>query len=194
MPPLTEMTCQVLFLGSPLIMVALFGGLCIKYDLLPFLKKPLDMGISWKGVRLFGANKTWRGFGYNMVFCLLGAWSQGLLQQWGAIPPWLRLADYEKDWILLGVLMGLGMTLGELPNSFLKRRLGIPPGMKARGIFGALFMLFDQIDIAIGIWACLYLPLRPSPALVLWSLALAVILHLAVSLLGYLFGMPKTIF
>jgi hypothetical protein len=84
------------------------------------------------------------------------------------------------------------MTVGELPNSFLKRQLGIPPGGKKRGPVGLIFFLFDQVDLALGAWVFLYFLLRPGLCFFLWSLVLTIALHAAVSSVGYLLKMRQT--
>jgi hypothetical protein len=89
--------------------------------------------------------------------------------------------------------MGLGMSAGELPNSFLKRQLDVAPGKRKKGLLGIAFFLFDQLDLAVGIWAFLFLLIRPSWVLVAWSFLLAIALHAAVSTVGYLLGMRDTI-
>jgi len=126
-------TFQLLFLGSPVLLAAIAHGLTIRYDVLPFLRKPLDFGLHFRRKRLFGNNKTWRGLAVHVAFCTLGATIQGWFQEQGITPRWLPLFDYTKQGPLVGFLLGLGMTLGELPNSFLKRQLDIPPGQRASG-------------------------------------------------------------
>jgi len=86
------------------------------------------------------------------------------------------------------------VTLGELPNSFLKRQMEIAPGKKKRGAWGVVFFVFDQVDLSLGAWVFLYWLIRPSLGLILWSLALTLALHLAVSGVGYGLGMRKTLF
>ena len=188
-----EMTYQLLFLGSPLLLVAFAQGLCIKYDWLNRLKRPLDLGLSFRGKRIFGDHKTWRGLMINLVFCTMGTMIQVLLQNWGCLPQWLFLLDYSENGYLIGILLGLGMTVGELPNSFLKRQLEIPPGKSKKGLLGITFFLYDQVDLTIGIWVFLFFLIRPSLKLILWSLLLTLILHVAVSSVGYLLKMRKTI-
>ena len=39
----------------------------------------------------------------------------------------------------------------ELPNSFLKRRVGIPPGAQANGMRGMAFHVLDQVDVGAGL-------------------------------------------
>jgi hypothetical protein len=188
-----EMTFQNLFLGSPLLLAAIAQGLCIKYDWLSRLRRPLDLGRVYKGKRIFGDHKTWRGLAINVLFCSLGAIIQAWLQGKGVLPQWLFLLDYESHALTVGVLIGLGMTVGELPNSFLKRRFDIPPGKSREGPLGIAFFIYDQVDLTIGIWVFLFFLIRPSLWLVLWSLLLTLALHLAVSSVGYLLGMRKTL-
>jgi hypothetical protein len=188
-----EMTSQILFLGSPLLLAAIAQGLCIKYDWLSRLRRPLDLGRVYKGKRIFGDHKTWRGLAINVLFCSLGAIIQAWLQGKGVLPQGLFLLDYESHALTVGVLIGLGMTVGELPNSFLKRRFEIPPGKSRDGPLGIAFFIYDQVDLTIGIWVFLFFLIRPSLWLVLWSLLLTLALHLAVSSVGYLLGMRKTL-
>ena len=187
------MTYQILFLGSPLLPAAIAHGLCIKYDLLNGLKRPLDFGRRFKGRRIFGDHKTFRAPVVYVVFCTLGTMTQAWLQGRGDLPQWLFLVDYEAEGLLVGALMGLGMAVGELPNSFLKRQLDVAPGKRRRGLLGLAFFLVDQVDLAIGIWVFLFLLVRPSLLLVAWSFLLTLVLHMAVSTVGYLLGMRETI-
>ncbi len=129
----------------------------------------------------------------NLVFCTLGTMIQACLQDKGYLPPWLLLLDYIKYGYLVGILLGLGMTLGELPNSFVKRQLEIPPGKAKNGLLGVAFFLFDQVDLVIGIWVFFFFLIRPSLLLVLWSFLITIVLHVAISSVGYLLGTRKTI-
>lgn len=122
----------------------------------------------------------------------MGTMIQAWLQGKGYLPSWILLLDYRKHRYVVGILLGLGMTGGELPNSFLKRQLDIPPGMRKGGLVGAAFFLFDQVDLTIGIWIFLFFLIRPSLLLVVWSFLLTLVLHVAISSVGYLAGMRKT--
>jgi len=102
------------------------------------------------------------------------------------------LVDYRRYRYIVGILLGLGMTVGELPNSFIKRQLDIPPSKRKEGPVGVAFFLFDQVDLTIGIWIFLFFLIRPSLLLVLWSFLLTLLLHVAISSVGYLVGMRKT--
>jgi CDP-2,3-bis-(O-geranylgeranyl)-sn-glycerol synthase len=49
--------------------------------------------------------------------------------------------DYHQ-WLLIGLLLGVGALVGDAVKSFIKRRIGIPPGNS--------LAIFDQIDFVIG--------------------------------------------
>lgn len=187
------MIYQLLFLGFPLLLVAVAQGLCMKYDWFRSLKRPLDQGLSFRGRRVFGDHKTWRGLLINLLFCTLGAMVQARLLHAQILPDWLPLLGYGPYGLSVGVLLGLGMTFGELPNSFLKRQLAVPPGGKGRGFLGVLFFLLDQVDLAIGIWAFLLFVVKPAPSLVLLSFFITFVLHIAVSTIGYILKMRRTL-
>lgn len=48
--------------------------------------------------------------------------------------------------VLVGTLLGGACRLGELPNSFLKRRLGISPGEQRASPAGVAISTVDQAD------------------------------------------------
>ena len=77
------------------------------------------------------------------------------LWQW----PWWRgelPADVrDAGPVLVGLLLGIGTVLGELPNSFLKRRLDIAPGAQRRTAGGIALIVLDQEDLVPGVWLCL---------------------------------------
>ena len=145
-------TSQVLFLGSPLFIAALSHGLCMKYNLLQCLKRPIDSGKNFRNKRLFGDHKTWRAPFIYVAVCLLAAMVQARIQDAGVLPEWLFLIDYHRKGCLVGLLLGIGMAVGELPNSFIKRQLDIAPGKNKQGLLGVVFFIYDQVDLAIGIW------------------------------------------
>ena len=103
----------------------------------------------------------------NVVFCTIGAIIQVRFLDMGYLPQWLFLLDYKNQALTIGMLIGFGMTVGELPNSFLKRRFEIPPGKSREGPLGVAFFIYDQVDLTIGIWIFLFFLIRPSLWLVL---------------------------
>ncbi|WP_205696419.1 CDP-archaeol synthase [Conexibacter sp. SYSU D00693] len=168
-------------LGAPILHAPV-----LRFDLLTALKAPLDGGATWRGRRLFGANKTWRG----ALCMLLGCLGATLLLEavwpawWDALPDDLQDAGPA----LVGTLVGLGVVVGELPNSFAKRQLDIAPGTQQRSARGLFFTVLDQGDLVLGIWVAL-LPVYVMP---LWVLAVAFAVvsgvHLLINVIGYAIG------
>lgn len=118
--------------------------------------QPVDGGLTWRGRRLLGANKTWRGF---IVMVPAAAISFALLARLAGDPVmhglWpLSIAGYAAA----GAIAGLGFMLGELPNSFLKRQLDIAPGgAPRRSLAAAAHFLVDRLDSAVAMLIALRL-------------------------------------
>jgi hypothetical protein len=82
--------------------------------------------------------------------------------------------------------------LSELPNSFIKRQLGIAPGNAGNGFVGVLFYILDQIDMLIGVWLVLSFTVEVTVARVLWSAVFLFLSHQIITLAGYALGMRAT--
>ena len=131
--------------------------------------KPMDFGKNFPdGKRIFGNNKTFRGFFFGLAVGI----AVGLVE--------CMLFNYP---ILFSVLSPLGALLGDLAAALLKRRLGIAPG--------GLLPIVDQVDFVVG--AIVFsLPL----AMISWELAVAVIvitppIHLFTNFLAYKLKLKK---
>jgi CDP-archaeol synthase len=151
-------------------------------DLAPALKRPISR-------RLFGENKTWRGAvvmtgGTIAAAVVLGrvpAYRRRLPKPVATAPP-----------VVVGGLLGVAVWLGELPNSFFKRRIGIAPGQQRRSPAGIAISIFDQAD-----WV-------PTAALMLrpiWRMSvretaavfgLVAAVHVPINLVGYTVGVRKS--
>jgi len=108
------------------------------------LALPIDGGRLFRGRHVFGANKTLAGFVVMPPASAVAFAGLGI-----AAPSVLDAAGWQTDFRSLsriGFAAGLAYMLGELPNSFIKRRLGIAPGATGRGKVGAAFGVIDQID------------------------------------------------
>src|SRR5262245_46832199 len=94
----------------------------LRFDWLTGLKRPIDGGLTWRGRRLLGDNKTWRG---ALVMTTGPVVATAVLHRF----EWYRrrLPAEVSPWAL-GAILGVSTVVGELPNSFLKRQLGIAPG------------------------------------------------------------------
>lgn len=169
------MVAQIYVSLTPAIFAAVLNMVWVKLPLLRSTATPIDGGrLLRDGRRLFGDNKTWKGL---IGLVGLGAVC-GLI--WGAIVSHSPMAAYHlfhhvcpssPVWDLTtGALLGLAYGIFELPNSFLKRRLGIPPGKTRPGRTGLVFVVLDQIDSVIG---CALLLALLTP--IGWDLFLAII-------------------
>jgi hypothetical protein len=182
---------RALYLLCPLIVAAGLSGAVLRFELFRFLKRPIDGGLTFRGRRVFGDSKTWRGVAVAVVGCVLAVAVQKYLLS--GVCPWLELVDYAHvDAVAFGAAMGAGSMLGELPNSFAKRQLGIAPGATTRGVPAAVFYVWDQVDLLTTAWPCIAFWVRPSLAVVVASFVLALVLHPSVSLIGYLIGARKS--
>jgi hypothetical protein len=111
----------------------------VKKDSLSYLKKPIHQ-------RWFGYNKTWRGF----VVMPLATWPGVFLAQSFGNKLYLStplLVQHSSFY--LAFVLGFAYCLAELPNSYLKRRLGIQEGQTSEKN-KALFIFLDQADSATG--------------------------------------------
>lgn len=115
----------VYWLQIPVVIGGCLHMLVVTKDWLPALKVPVQR-------RWFGANKTWRGFVMMPLLSALGGVCLG------------------SEGITFGALAGLAYVLAELPNSYFKRRLGVPPGQLPQRL-RPLFLALDQTDSGLGI-------------------------------------------
>jgi CDP-2,3-bis-(O-geranylgeranyl)-sn-glycerol synthase len=148
---------------------------------------PIDGGFEWHGRRLLGDHKTLRGFVVMVPasaasFTLLAA----VIGDPAAIGLWpIPLAAYAG----LGAVAGLGFMLGELPNSFVKRRLGVDPGAAGGGRWGALQFLFDRVDSGLGMLAAVSIASATPPLTWFWLLVVGPAIHWAFSVLMFHLGL-----
>jgi hypothetical protein len=111
--------------------------------------QPLDAGLTLRGRRLFGENKTRRGF---VVMVPASAAAFALLAVLVGDPAALGLWPLSiSGYALAGAIAGFGFMAGELPNSFAKRQLDIAPGGAPCGpLASACQFAVDRLDSGIG--------------------------------------------
>jgi len=184
---------EVSYLLSPLLLGLAFHGLCIKFGWLHSLARPIDAGLRLRGVRLFGDNKTYRGVAAVALGTAAGVALQVLLHRVGVARE-VEVLDYSRPSVVIGVGLALGTAamLSELPNSFLKRQIGIAPGAAGSGLRGVFFYVLDQVDILVGVWVVLALAIEVTTSRVLWSVVFLFIAHQVLTVVGYHLGMRAT--
>lgn len=136
---------------------------------------PVDFGKSWRGVRITGDNKSWRGIISGTLFAGLTA---------------VVVAHYVPETIvndqvfLTGILLGLGALTGDAVESFIKRQRGIKPGSS--------WFPWDQVDYIIG-GLLFVLPVADLPVWAIVTIFVAYFpLHLLIAYLAFRIGLKST--
>lgn len=184
----------------PVILAGILTMIWCKLPVVQAWARPMDRGRQLKdGRRLFGENKTWKGFA---GYLLMGTFS-GIT--WGVVcqlVPALGRSNYLYAYhdnsvtynALMGLAFGLAYTVCELPNSFLKRRVGIQPGKPSAGSKRWLFFLLDQVDSLLGCVFVLCLVYPMSVGFYCLFVLLGGLTHIAVNLVLYALKLRKNIF
>lgn len=128
--------------------------------------RPIDAGRTFTdGKPIFGSHKTIRGFFAGLV---VGT-----------------LVGFVQNALLLGFVLSLGALVGDLANSFFKRRLGFPPGSS--------FPIADQLDFVAGaLLFSLMVPQLPEPHIILISVIVTPPIHLLTNFLAFHLGVKST--
>ena len=101
----------------------------------------MDFGKRWKGKRIFGNGKTWRGFfGGAFSGIILGLFMIDIAYFFDPNDFWGYGSFYGNIGII--VCLSFGAVLGDLMGAFIKRRLGLKRGEKAP--------ILDQYDFVFG--------------------------------------------
>lgn len=151
---------------------------------IPLINKwytPMDFGKSYRGKRVLGDNKTWRGFCFGVLIATLTYFLQRYLYvQIDFIRDFISI-DYSTASIWLGFLLGVGALLGDAIESFIKRQFNVPSG--------EAWFPFDQIDYIIGgiLLSSLIIALKPIQNITILMVWFG--LHLVSSYVGYLLGL-----
>jgi len=185
---------SVLFL-FPVFAAGLVFIWVLEKGLLSWLNFPVDMRKKYRGVRVFGDNKTVRGFVVMPVVSAVVAVIVYYLLSQGGVSTSLFYFREVKQAAGVGAVLGLSYVIGELPNSFLKRRLGIAPGQRASSkrpfVRGAFFVL-DIVDSLLAV-AATGLMLGVSWLVVVVSFLLGVVLHFLTDCYMYCSGLKQSV-
>ncbi len=183
---------KVSYTLSPLLVGLAFHGLCIKLGWFARFARPIDAGATLRGRPLFGPNKTYRGVLAVALGTAAGVCLQVVLNRVG-VARGAGLLDYSDPAAVgLGFAVGAAAMLSELPNSALKRQLGVAPGAAGGGVVGSVFYVVDQIDMLVGVWVVLGFTARVTALRVLWSVVFLFIAHQVLTVVGYRLGMRAT--
>ena len=145
---------------------------------------PMDFGKSWRGKRIFGANKTWRGLIVGIILATIVIGLQKYLFSRSFFILELSWFDYRPANVwLLGPLFGAGALLADAVKSFFKRQKSVPPGSS--------WFPFDQIDYIIGGCLLSLFVVRLPLANYVWVLAVGLGGHVLIVYIFYLLGVRE---
>jgi CDP-2,3-bis-(O-geranylgeranyl)-sn-glycerol synthase len=147
------------------------------------LAGPIDVGWRFRGNRLLGDHKTWRGLLAGIVVGGLVFAVQQRVHRAGFLLG-ITVTDYDQLPLATGLLLGLGTGIGDALKSFFKRQIGIAPG--------ASWVGFDQVDFLVGAYA--FVSLVCVPPLVPTLLAAPVVFagSLLTTASGYRLGLKDS--
>lgn len=152
-----------------------------KLTVLKFLDIPIDAGKKFRGKRIFGDNKTVRGFLAGFVFAFIGV----LLQRKYFIDCTQCTVEFKHfeyiNRVLLALYFSVGALGGDAIESFFKRQFNKKPG--------STWFPFDQLDYIIGGLLLTWPVMDYSPTLALVIVGLFFGLHIVSTVVGYLLGL-----
>ena len=152
---------------------------------------PIDLGNEWRGKRILGDGKTWRGMGSGIIVGII----TGLMMN--ELAPNTYGTGMGSALIIFA--LAYGTLSGDMLESFIKRRLG-----KASGTH---WPIADQVDFLIGAFICtLFMSFllhrfgvtennwfvqQFTVWHILFLLVFTPLLHYITNVFGYLFGIKK---
>lgn len=173
-----------LWFFAPAGLANLAAFLAGKIKVLKRFNYPVDCYKKFRGRRILGSHKTFRGFIaatiVGIVFCLMEVWSYIHL-------PFIRQLvslDYSSiNPFVLGALLGFGALFGDTVKSFFKRYINIKPGES--------WFPFDQIDYILGgiTFSLFYIHLPLGEYIILFIVWF--LIHPLTTFIGYLFKLRR---
>jgi hypothetical protein len=150
---------------------------------------PIDCGGSFRGRRIFGDNKTVRGFLVIVPATALAMTLFGFLAAQFGLGVW---SLSPIGFLLLGTASAFGLMLGELPNSFLKRQLDVEPGQPPKHRVGRVVStIADRLDSVIGALVGAAFIVDMTWATIAWCFVLGPPIHGLFSRLLFVLGVKK---
>jgi hypothetical protein len=168
-----------LFLIVAFVLAGLLQSLWLRSRVSQVLAIPLDGGRTFRGRPILGENKTLRGFVVMIPAAALAFLAVAIvvsLSRGG--PPASLWQLTPAGYAALGAWAGFGFMAGELPNSFVKRRLGILPGQApASALTTAICFTIDRTDSIVGMLVAVTVAVTTPWMTWLWVLVLGPLIH-----------------
>lgn len=141
---------------------------------------PVDGGRTWRGRRVLGDGKTWRGVvGGTLAGVCVGLVANAVARTFGLAVPIFPPAAL--------VSLPVGSVVGDAAGSFLKRRLGRERGTS--------FPPVDQLGFLLGAFVSTlavapdWMSVTVTPPVALVALVLTPVFHLGANAVAYLLGL-----
>jgi CDP-2,3-bis-(O-geranylgeranyl)-sn-glycerol synthase len=159
--------------------------LAMKIPGLRGLTYPMDFHANYRGKRVFGAHKTFRGLVAGILLSILIVLLQQYLYRQSSFLQQVSPFDYgQLNPYIFGTLCATGALFGDAIESFFKRQAGVKPGKS--------WFPFDQIDYIAGgiICTAVYRMLPLSVYLLIGIVWFG--MHLLFSWIGYKLGLKDS--
>ncbi|MFC2162899.1 CDP-2,3-bis-(O-geranylgeranyl)-sn-glycerol synthase [Candidatus Altiarchaeota archaeon] len=152
------------------------NSIAIDVKAVPILKDlstPMDFGRSFRGKRILGDGKTWRGLFAGIV--------AGTLT--GALQAYLSPGGLPVMSCTLGFLMGSGALIGDFTASFLKRRMGFDRGDP--------LIILDTMDYIVGAYFFAWMIVPVNTTYLVLAGLLTIPFHTIANFVAYFLKLKK---
>ncbi|HEY9770710.1 MAG TPA: CDP-archaeol synthase [Coleofasciculaceae cyanobacterium] len=161
-------TLNLLWLALSLFIAGVIEAFLWKTSLFKILNIPIKT--EW-----FGANKRWRGLISLPLAMVASVYLLNLVELLIPVLPEAAISFSSFNLLEFGLLVGFIFNLAELPNSFIKRRLDIPPGDEN----SLLFYFIDHMDSTYGVLVLWYFYFHFPLHFIVTSLVVAPLLFMS---------------
>lgn len=175
---------QTIYIALPAIAANTTPPSAAQLHVLESLNKPIDFGRTFRGKRIFGDHKTFRGYVIGIPAAIIIAGIQYFLfTRVEFFRTLLPISFDDVNWVLYGFLMGLGTLVGDSVKSFFKRQIGKKPGES--------WFPWDQLDSVIGAVVFTSFVVRIPWPVIVTIVFLGPVLHMLFDFIGYRTGLKE---
>ncbi len=150
---------------------------------------PIDLGRSWRGKRILGDGKTWRGFiGGTLLGIMVGFLQLYAASFYDNVDFW-GFGPYPSC-VGIVILLAVGSLVGDMVGSFFKRRIGIGRGKKAPLLDQYTFLAGSIIFVLIfnADWFIAHFIEGENILALVTIIVVTPILHRTINIIGYKVG------
>jgi CDP-2,3-bis-(O-geranylgeranyl)-sn-glycerol synthase len=180
-----ELILKSLYFLAPAGMANMSPKFAAHFKILESLNKPIDGGRSYRGYRITGDHKTYRGYVVAIITGVFFGFIQYLLSSFSFFQN-ISIIDYSNLSLalLVGGMLSLGAMVGDTVKSFFKRQMNVAPGKS--------WFPFDQIDFILGAFLFVLPVVSIEAVYFLMSLAVFFLAHIIANVIGHILGMNES--